>query len=169
MRGTLPSRPVLRTPACPGFRVSGVRKSACFDRYCCNGAISRERLLAGLPCGWVRADADGATRGERSRERGFERVQMRLPGKLISEDAHGGGESLPIERVQMDWGSGVAGRWEPCRLSAFERVQMTPAVALIPLADRQFAVARTVIEAAGQSVTTRLSWPWPMNTVFTPS
>jgi hypothetical protein len=130
MRLTLPLRLVPRTPACPGFCVFGHRKSACFDRSCCRGAISPEPRLPALPHGWDRGDTDGTTHRERAPGRGFERVQMSVPGRQISEAFNGRPGSLSFERVQMDWGSGVLSPWQPCPLGSFERVQIAPAFAL---------------------------------------
>lgn len=131
MRVTLPLRLAPRTPACPGFCVFGHRKSACFDRSCCGGAISPEPCLPGLPHGWDREDTDGATHREPAPGRGFERVQMSVPGRQISEAFNGRRRgSLSFERVQMDRESGALGPWEPCSLGSFERVQIAPAFAL---------------------------------------
>jgi len=129
MRVTLPLRLVPRTPACPGFCIFGHRKSACFDRSCCWGAISPERRLPVLPGGWDLVDTDGASRRERAAECGFERVQMSVPGEQVSEALSGSGR-LPIERVQMGCGPGSPDTWEPYPLGSFERVQMTPVFAL---------------------------------------
>ena len=131
MRVTLPLRIAPRTPACPGFCVFGDRKSACFDRSCWWRAVSAEPRLPALPRGSDPVGVDGATHRGRTPGRGFERVQMDVPGRQISRDALTGmGWALPIERVQMDCGSGVPGPWEPCPLGSFERVQMTSAFAL---------------------------------------
>jgi hypothetical protein len=131
MRATLPLRSApLRTPACPGFGVSGDRKRACFDRSCCQGAISAKRRLLGLPWGWDLADADGATHRERTPGWSFERVQMTVAGGRILEALAARRRQLPIERVQMGCGSEALRPWEPCPLGSFERVQIMPVVAV---------------------------------------
>jgi hypothetical protein len=130
MRATLPLRPVPRTPACPGFGVSGYRKRACFDRSCRGGAVSSERRLLGFPRGWGPAGADGGTHRGRTLRRGFERVQMSLPGRQVLAGLIGAGGLLSFERVQMDCGFGASGPSEPYPPGSFERVQTTPVFAL---------------------------------------
>lgn len=156
MRATLPLRPVPRTPACPGFGVSGDRKRACFDRSCRGGAVSSERRLLGFPRRWGPTGVDGGTHRGQTLRRGFERVQMSvgggrigldaltvrgwapsiervqlsLPGRQVLERLIGAGGLLPFERVQMDCGSGAPGPSEPDPpLGSFERVRTTPAFA----------------------------------------
>jgi hypothetical protein len=166
VRATLPLRPALRTPACPGFGVSGDRKIACFDRSCRRGGISPEWRLPVLPGGWDRTQADDAARRERTLGRGFERVQMGVVGGQILDALHGRGSALPIERVQMDWESMGSGAGEPCPLGSFERVQMAPVLAL--------CVAREPSTPRGSHRLIRraldshpASWLRPMNAVST--
>ncbi len=166
MRVTLPLCPVLRTPACPGFGVSGDRKRACFDGSCCWGAVSPEWWLAKLPRGWDWAGVDGATRRERQRGRGFERVQMGVAGGQILEGVTGRRWSaLPIERVQMDCGSGALGSWGPGPLGSFERVQMTPVFSLCVSRGPSAHHAARIVKGAGHSVATWPSRLRPMNSV----
>jgi hypothetical protein len=165
MRVTLPLRPVPRTPACPGFCVSGGCKSACFDRSCGRRAVSPEWRFPALPRGWGPAEVDGATHRGRTPGRGFERVQMSVAGGQIGLEAlTGRGGPLPFERVQMDCGPGALGLSEPCPFGSFERVQMTPAFALCvargPSAHRDSH--RLII---GHSVAARPSRHGPMNAV----
>ena len=165
MRVTLPLRLALRTPACPGFCVSGDRKRACFDRYCCLGAVSAEQGLPDLSQGWDLVGVDGATHRERMPGRGFERVQMGVAaGRIWAEALTGTGSPLSIERVQMDWGSGVSGSREPCPLGSFERVQMAPAVALCAAREAQ-AIAARVVKSLWHLVAAQPSWLRPMKTV----
>ena len=133
MRASLPLRPaLLRTPACPGFGVSGDRKRACFDRSCCWGAISPQRGLLALSCGWGFVDMDGAAHREPALGRLFERVQMGVAGvvQILEALAAVRRRPLPIERVQMDCGLEEARPWQPYPLGSFERVQMAPAFAV---------------------------------------
>ena len=64
MRAALPLRRTPRTPACPGFGVSGDRKRACFDRSCCWGGVSAEWRLLALSRGW---DPEGVDLGSQSK------------------------------------------------------------------------------------------------------
>jgi hypothetical protein len=103
MRITLLCTETLRTPACPGFGVSGDRKMSCFDRF------GRQRGIGRKLGGW----------GERLGV--FERVQMRA----VAGDRGGRGACFggSIERVQMGMG-GVGLRGIARAGGAFERVQM---------------------------------------------
>jgi hypothetical protein len=127
MRVTLPLRRTPRTPACPGFGVSGDRKRACFDRSCCWGGVSAEWRLLAVSLGWDPEGVDRGTHRRQMRARGFERVQMSVGGGRILEPLTGSGRPLSIERVQMACGSGAVGRREPCPFGSFERVQLTSA------------------------------------------
>ena len=92
MRVALLCTESLRTPACPGFGVSGDRKISCFDRFGRQRGIGRELGL------W------GERRGA------FERVQMRgVTGDRGGRGARFGGL---IERVQI--GMGGAGPARRC-------------------------------------------------------
>jgi hypothetical protein len=165
MRVTLPLRLALRTPACPGFGVSGDRKRACFDRYCGLGVVSAERCLPDLSRGWDLVGVDGATHREGMAGRGFERVQMSgAGGPVCAEAVAGMGGPLSIERVQMGWGSGVRGPWEPCPLGSFERVQMPAALALC-VARESRAIAARVVKALWHSVAAQPSRLRLMNAV----
>jgi hypothetical protein len=165
MRATLPLRPALRTPACPGFGVFGDRKRACFDRSCCRRAISPKRRLLALPRGWDLADMDGATHRERALGRSFERVQMDVPGVQILETlAAVRRRPLPIERVQMGCGSEAPRPWETCPLGSFERVQMAPAFAVYGA--RELSAHRSSHrQSLRHSVATRPSRLLPLSTV----
>jgi hypothetical protein len=132
VRVTLPLRRTPRTPACPGFGVSGDRKRACFDGSGCSRGVSPLRGLTGLPGRWGPRDADDAGHRDRTQMHGFERVQMRVAGGKVLEALTGTGWPLPIERVQMGCAGGTFGCWEPCPLGSFERVQMTSAWAPCP-------------------------------------
>ena len=103
MRITLLCTESLRTPACPGFGVSGDRKISCFDRFGRQREVGRELGLWGERVG------------------AFERVQMRgVAGDRGGREAYFGGL---IERVQM--GMGGAGLGGIARVGgSFERVQM---------------------------------------------
>ena len=79
----------LRTPACPGFGVSGDRKISCFDRFGRQRQVARELGLGG--------DA----------REGFERVQMHWgAGSLGGHVSCSGGL---FERVQMELVFGARG------------------------------------------------------------
>jgi hypothetical protein len=165
VRGTLPLRPeLLRTPACPGFGVSGDRKRACFDRSCCWRAISPKRGLLSLPRGWDLGDVDGATHRERTLRWSFERVQMNVVGGRILEALAVRRRPLPIERVQMGCGSEALRPWEPYPLGSFERVQMAPAFAVYGV--RELSAHR---DSHGHSQRHSVAaWPFrllPLNTV----
>ena len=103
MRVTLLCTESLRTPACPGFGVSGDRKISCFDRFGRQREVGRELGLLGERVG------------------PFERVQMRgAAGDRGGRGARFGGL---VERVQM--GMGGAGLGGMARVDgSFERVQM---------------------------------------------
>jgi hypothetical protein len=79
----------LRTPACPGFGVSGDRKISCFDRFGRQRQVARELRLWG------------------DVREGFERVQMRRG--LGSRGGHVPCSGGLFERVQMEMGFGVQG------------------------------------------------------------
>jgi hypothetical protein len=165
MRATLPLRSAPRTPACPGFGVSGDRKRACFDRSSCWGAVSAERGVRDLSREWGPVGVDDVRHREPTRGRGFERVQMRVGGVPLWAEAPGGmGRPLSIERVQMGWGSGATGSWERCPVSSFERVQMTSAFGLCAAHEPQ-RIAVRVVKTLRHSEAAQPSQLRPMNTV----
>jgi hypothetical protein len=120
-----------RTPACPGFGVSGDRKISCFDRFGPQREVGRELGLRGerlaafervqMPAvagdrvgrgpyfggliGRVQMGLGGANPGGIARAGGsFERVQMGCESVLrLTYAAEVGGG---FERVQMPWGLG---------------------------------------------------------------
>jgi hypothetical protein len=77
----------LRTPACPGFGVSGDRKISCFDRFGRQRQVARELRLWG------------------DVREGFERVQMRRGAG--SHEGHVPCSGGLFERVQMGMGFGI--------------------------------------------------------------
>jgi hypothetical protein len=104
----------LRTPACPGFRIFGDRKSSCFDRSGGLGWVGGEWGVTGC----LRDDAlKRLCRGDRDLGDGrgsFERVQM------------GGSQGGEISVAGGRLGSGLC-RGDEGRVSgmgSFERVQM---------------------------------------------
>jgi hypothetical protein len=103
MRITLLCTESLRTPACPGFGVSGDRKISCFDRFGRQREVGRELGLWGERLG------------------AFERVQMPpVAGDRGGRGAYFGGV---IERVQM--GMGHAGPRGGARVGgSFESAQV---------------------------------------------
>jgi hypothetical protein len=106
MRVTLLSTELLRTPACPGFGVSGDRKMSCFDRFGRQREVGRELWL------W------GYRRGV------FERVQM--GARLEDRGSCGCLLAGSFERVQTVMGRAIPGAAGAAGLKAgwFERVQM---------------------------------------------
>ena len=104
MRITLLATELLRTPACPGFGVSGDHKMSCFDRFARRHQVGRESGF------W----------GDRGEE--FERVQ--IGAVLVGLGAHQRHGVRSFERVQKRDGSARWRRDIPARTSLFERVQI---------------------------------------------
>jgi len=125
MRNPLLSLSELRTPACPGFGVSGVRKRACFDRYCGWGEVSGEALLPALP--HRRASvASVEAHGECGLNCAFERVQMGVAAARIWQVTWvETGLLFLFERVQMPQPLDAHLASGPSPFGSFERVQMT--------------------------------------------
>jgi hypothetical protein len=109
MRITLLCTESLRTPACPGFGVSGGRRISSFDRFGRQREVGRELGLWGERLGAferVQMLAMAKDRGRRWPSFGglIERVQMGIGGAGSRGIARVGGS---FERVQMGCESGV--------------------------------------------------------------
>jgi hypothetical protein len=123
MRNTLLTRPALRTPACPGFGISGDRKRECFGRSCVRGAVSSKSGLRALPHRWDPVVVVEAHR-RRTRDRAFERVQMHRANLRIGLKVLGETSAPPLfKRVQMERPP-KARESRPSCLGSFEHVQM---------------------------------------------
>ena len=121
-----PSSWSLRTPACPGFSVSGDRKNWCFDRYDSNGAVALKGSLSSLLREEVSHSPDLPQSLATSMTPSFERVQ-------IASTAQGGKEdawplrvpTLSASSVQRALFDSLSSRLGAAAES-FERVQMSP-------------------------------------------
>jgi hypothetical protein len=138
MRITLLCTDSLRTPACPGFGVSGDRKISCFDRFGRQRDIGRELGLRGGVAAAFERVQTGAGLGDRGgREAYFggaiERVQMvgagARPGSRAGVGSASRGGIAPegdsFERVQIGRESvlRLAGAARP--VGAFARAQVS--------------------------------------------
>jgi len=136
MRVTLLCTESLRTPACPGFGVSGDRKISCFDRFGRQREVGRELGLWGERLGaFERVQMRGVAGDRGGREGCFggviERVQMGMGGVHVRDSAWVGSATPggivrvggSFERVQMSIGGANSGdsTWAA---GSFERVQM---------------------------------------------
>jgi hypothetical protein len=109
MRITLLCTESLRTPACPGFGVSGDRKLSSFDRFGRQREVGRELGLWGERAGAFERVQMRAVTGDRGGRGAFfggliERVQMGIRGASSRGTARVGGS---FERVQMGRESGL--------------------------------------------------------------
>jgi hypothetical protein len=140
--------PSLRTPARPGFGVSGYGKSACFDRSLIQQRVSHELTSRPLPNEYVSDEANCESWEQKSKRR-FERVQIGpgreydcAPALFASErrtpddcdesavaDKSGSSRegTLPksFERVQTGEAPEASGCLVPYPIGLFERVQIT--------------------------------------------
>jgi hypothetical protein len=141
VRLTLPLCPAPRTPARPGFGVSGYSKSACFDQSPLKRPISFRCTPDAVPQECPSAERDALIHRLRSPRHPFERVQtspqelrddrsapvqVRRPSIQSARKAYGRTPVSPsVERVQMHV-RGEMLRPLPYPLTPFECVQTSP-------------------------------------------
>jgi hypothetical protein len=144
MRITLLCTESLRTPACPGFGVSGDRKISCFDRFGRQRQVARElRLWGDVREGFERVQMamDFGVQGFAARMAdGFVRVQLSRRSALrvtraaasiervrVSEESRGpvGGGCSSAKASEAAGESGVRDPVRAPLFGSFERVQMS--------------------------------------------